>query len=153
MGSPAQARITSDVLAIVRQLPLGWVTTHGAIGRHLDVVPRHIAYILTMLDDATRDIVPWHRVVADGGAIGRHLRRDDQIARLRAEGIVVSPVGIVQDMAAIAVVDLAAPPSGVRRRPDSAGVAAPSDDKPSRSRGSKTHAAAAVGKPVPRSRP
>jgi methylated-DNA-protein-cysteine methyltransferase-like protein len=132
-GSTAYARIKADVLAIVTKIPEGRLTTYGAIGRHLDVYPRHVAYVLTTLDDLDRTRVPWWRVVADGGAIGRHQRRDDHIARLKAEGIPVAPAGIAQELAERAIIDLANPPSGITKRPDT------DAGKPSRSRGMKSH--------------
>ena len=98
-SSAAYAGIKADVLAIAARVPAGRVATHKQIGTHLKVMPRHVAYILATLDDADLEAVPWWRVVADGGAIGRHLRRDDQMQKLRVEGIVLSPVGIVQDLA------------------------------------------------------
>ena len=98
-GSAAYARIKADVLAIALRIPAGRVATHKQIGTHLKVMPRHIAYIFATLDDTERETLPWWRVVADGGAVGRHLRRDEQMQRLRADGIVLSPVGIVQDLA------------------------------------------------------
>ena len=53
--------------------------------------------------------LPWHRVTADGGAVGRHARREEQIRRLQAEGIAVSQGGFVQDFARIAILDLSVP--------------------------------------------
>ena len=106
-GSAQFARIKSDVLAITTKITLGRVATHKQIGQHLKVEPRHVAYILSTLDAAERTNVPWWRVVADGGAIGRHLHRDDQMAQLRAEGVVLSPVGIVQDLEVRKVASLA----------------------------------------------
>ncbi|MET0408278.1 MAG: MGMT family protein, partial [Hyphomicrobium sp.] len=55
--------------------------------------------LLSQLDEDDRDVVPWHRVVAKGGAIGRGPHRDQQFARLVREGVTVSPAGIVQDLA------------------------------------------------------
>ena len=89
-GSPAFAHIKADVLAIIAALPRGKVTSPTVIGVRLGIMPRHIATILANLGDDERDRVPWHRVVADGGAIGRHRHRDDQIARLRADGLPAS---------------------------------------------------------------
>ena len=129
-NAAAFQRIKRDTLAIVGKVPVGFVTTHGDVGRQIDVLPRHIATILATLDDIERETVSWWRVVADGGAVGRHNRRDDQITRLQADGIVLSPVGIVQDLADRRDKDFAAPPSGIVKPPDPApGV------KPSRSRG------------------
>jgi methylated-DNA-protein-cysteine methyltransferase related protein len=47
--SPAFIRIKADVLKIVTAIPLSRVTTFRSIGEHFDVMPRHVAYILTML--------------------------------------------------------------------------------------------------------
>lgn len=128
-GSVAYARIKADVVAIVAKIPAGRLATHGAIGRHLAVVPRHVSYVLAMLDDLERETVPWWRVVADGGAIGRHRRRDDQMQRLKREGCAVAPAGIVQDFAARVVTDVTAPGAAIMEPAQTAG------GKPSRSRG------------------
>jgi methylated-DNA-protein-cysteine methyltransferase related protein len=129
--SGAYARIKSDVVAIVMKIPAGRLATHGAISLHLKVFSRHVVYILETLDEVERETVPWWRVVANGGAIGRHQRRDDQMQRLRCEGCAVAPAGIVQDFAERAVRDLTAPMAAV--------AIAPLDQngKPSRSRGMK----------------
>ena len=132
-GSVAYARIKADVIAIVDRIPAGRLATHGAIGRHLAVVPRHVAYVLAMLDDSERETIPWWRVVADGGAIGRHQRRDDQMQRLKREGCAVAPAGIVQDFAARVVADVTAPGAAIAPAPTTA------DGKPARSRGMKSH--------------
>ena len=129
-NSAAFQCIKGDTLAIVAKVPAGFVTTQSDIGRHIAVLPRHIAYIVATLDEAERETVPWWRVVADGGAVGRHVRRDDQMARLRADGITLSPAGIVQDLAERRVKDLSAPPLGIATRP-----APPAGTIPSRSRG------------------
>jgi methylated-DNA-protein-cysteine methyltransferase related protein len=131
--SAAFTHIKTDVLTIVRGLPPGRITTFDAIGIHLDVQPRHVAYILATLTEFDHEIVPWHRVVAKGGAIGRGPHRDQQFAKLVREGVMVSPAGIVQDMERIAVKKLEPPPSGVTKRPETATPPAPL----SRSRGMK----------------
>jgi alkylated DNA nucleotide flippase Atl1 len=123
-------RIKSDTLAVVARVPVGRVTTHGDLGRFLDVPAQHVVMILAALDDREREMIPWWRAVADGGAVGRYARRDDQIARLRNDGITLSPVGIVQDLADRRVKDLASPPPAIAVSADAIGAA-----KPSRSRG------------------
>lgn len=125
--SGAHARIKSDVLALVARVPAGYVVTHKQIGDHLKVSPQHVANVIAGLDDRDRTIVPWWRVVADGGAIGRHPKRDEHFQRLTVEGNVLSPVGIVQDLAARRVADVANPPKEARK----VDVAA----RPSRARG------------------
>lgn len=115
MGSPFYARIKGDVLAIARAIPEGRVATYAAIGAHLDVMPRHVAYILATLEPLERETVPWHRAVAADGTLGPAKaggRGDEQRARLAAEGVVVDGRGAVVAFAerAIAVADL---PHGV----------------------------------------
>ncbi|WPB86228.1 hypothetical protein [Sediminicoccus rosea] len=62
--SPFFARIKADVLTIVASIPEGGVVTFRDIGAHLDVMPRHVAYILKMLDAEERAAFPAGRVVA-----------------------------------------------------------------------------------------
>lgn len=126
-GGPAYARIKRDILALAARVPAGYVVTHKQIAAHLKVSPQHIANVVTSLDDTDRTSIPWWRIVADGGAIGRHSHRDEQFQRLIAEGNALSPVGIVQDLAARRVPDLANPPGEPRKSEPTL--------KPSRSRG------------------
>lgn len=125
-GTP-YARIKRDCLALAARVPAGYVVTHKQIADQLKVSPQHISNVFAGLDDTDRTNLPWWRIVADGGAIGRHPRRDEQFQRLTAEGNVLSPVGIVQDLAARRVLDLANPPKEPRKSEPAF--------KPSRSRG------------------
>lgn len=63
-GSPFFARIRRDVLAIARAVPEGQAITYADIGHHLDVMPRHVAYILKMLPDPEAEGVDPSRVIA-----------------------------------------------------------------------------------------
>ena len=112
MSSPAYDRIKAEVLAIASRIPPGRVSTHGQIGTHLKVFSRHIAHLVTALDERDRAATPWWRVVADGGAVGRHRHRDEQIQRLKHDGVVVSPAGIVQDLQSRLMKNLSAPLPG-----------------------------------------
>ncbi len=87
--SPNFIRIRADVLRLVAEVPRGRVTTYGAIGRELDVMARHVAYILAMLTDDEADEVAWHRVVGQGGLLKPTKRRPLAVQRalLDAEGI------------------------------------------------------------------
>ena len=130
----ATAGIKRDVLILVAKIPAGCVATYGRLGQELNVAPRLIASLLMTLPAAERDVAPWWRVVADGGAIGRHKHRDEQIARLRAEGVPVAPAGIVGELTDRAVRDF----NG--RETAAAPASAPSTTRPaSRSRGMKSH--------------
>jgi methylated-DNA-protein-cysteine methyltransferase-like protein len=66
------------ILARVRAIPEGFVRTYGDIEPG---APRLVGHVLSGLH---RDEVPWHRVVrADGSAA----KGEDQLTRLRAEGV------------------------------------------------------------------
>jgi methylated-DNA-protein-cysteine methyltransferase related protein len=88
--SAAFSRIKSQVISISQSIPAGRVSTYRSIGEHLAVMPRHVAYILTMLTEAERIAVPWYRVVAEDGVISAPKRAKEQIEELSAEGILSS---------------------------------------------------------------
>jgi methylated-DNA-protein-cysteine methyltransferase related protein len=71
----------------------------GQIGLHLDVMPRHVAYILTMLSPAEKDSIPWYRVVSDDGTISapKTAKSIKQIEFLATEGIVVDRAKKIND--------------------------------------------------------
>jgi methylated-DNA-protein-cysteine methyltransferase related protein len=116
--SPAFARIKDDVLQIVDAIPEGKLCTYRAIGEHLDVMPRHVAYILSQLKPQEKMIYPWHRVVSDDGSLGvvkRHADGKTQAALLEAEGLVVSKNSVELKMVR-AFVEVSALGSGVARQ-------------------------------------
>jgi methylated-DNA-protein-cysteine methyltransferase-like protein len=118
--SPFFARIQADVLAIVAAVPPGRVVTFAEVGAHLDVMPRHVAYILAMLDGPERDAIPWHRAVAVDGRVDKPAQR----AALAAEGLGFDPDGRVSGLLAH-VTPVASLPHGVaaQQRPADAPVA------------------------------
>lgn len=67
-GSPFFARIKADVLAIARSVPAGQAITYADIGQHLDVMPRHVAYILKMLPDPAAEGIDPARIIASDAA-------------------------------------------------------------------------------------
>jgi methylated-DNA-protein-cysteine methyltransferase related protein len=98
--SSAFIQIKEAVLAIVTEVPVGNVTTYGAIGEHLNVMARHVAYILATLTDQERAALPWHRVVGNQGAIATGkltARHRHQIEDLQAEGILCNAKNMVQN--------------------------------------------------------
>jgi methylated-DNA-protein-cysteine methyltransferase related protein len=101
--SAAFVRIKADVLGVVRDVPRGRVCTYAAVGRHLDVMARHVAYVLATLTDDERAGVPWHRMIAESGAINRtkHGRGAEQRAALDSEGVVITSGGVVANLAAL----------------------------------------------------
>lgn len=90
--SPHFARIKQDILAIVITIPKDRLTTYKAIGEYLDIMPRHVAYILS---DSLVDIVPWHRVVAEQGQLTKGRRADHQKQLLLQDGFSIDRKGFV----------------------------------------------------------
>ncbi len=88
-----------ELLDLIRKIPTGRVASVECIAAALGRPAALVRTMLAQLSDDERELVPWHRVVAKGGAIGRGPSRDEQFARLVREGVMVSPAGIVQDLA------------------------------------------------------
>ena len=98
-------RFKSRVMAVVADIPEGRVTTYGTIAQHLQVTARQVAFALATLTAKESKRLPWFRVVAANGVVsstklGSVGRR--QIARLRAEGVAVTPRNKVEDFHVIA---------------------------------------------------
>jgi methylated-DNA-protein-cysteine methyltransferase related protein len=126
-GSPFYARIKGDVLSIVSAIPKGKVCTFSSIGEHLDVVPRHIAYILSTLEPLEKVQYPWYRVVGNDGNLGKPKSAEtgeSQAALLVLEGILVIDNSVAASFAE-RFVDCARLKSGVKKqtRPIDAPVA------------------------------
>jgi methylated-DNA-protein-cysteine methyltransferase-like protein len=103
-----------ELLALVRKIPAGRVTTVGTLADKIGVPPPVVSTLLAHLSGETRDLMPWHRIVAKGGAIGRGPHRDQQFPRLVREGGVVSAAGVVQDLARLMLSTFDDPPAGYR---------------------------------------
>ncbi len=91
--SSAFIRIKTHVLQIVAAIPYAKLTTFRSVAEHLDVVPRHVAYILTMLTMDEKIDYPWFRVVSDDASLGvpKHGADDrSQAELLLEEGLIVS---------------------------------------------------------------
>lgn len=124
------------LLTLLRRVPSGRVTTPDILADEIGIPPPVVHAMLTRLTEEERDLVPWHRVIAKGGAIGRGPHRDQQFARLVREGLPVSPAGIVQDLARVLTTTFDTPPLDRQQLPD----VPPEPPKPqSRSRGMKSH--------------
>lgn len=124
--------MTARLAAALAHVPAGRLVTIDVLARHLGINRPETQGLVAAQRDAAEGTLPWHRVVAEGGAIGRHRHGDLQMARLRAEGIPVSPAGIVEGLAERAVQDL------TRQAPSPPPPASPSSS-PGRSRGMKSH--------------
>ena len=128
-AAPSKTGTRAELLTLIRKIPAGRVTTDETLADKIGVPPPLVGTLLGHLSGEERDLVPWHRIVAKGGAIGRGPHRDQQFARLIREGILVSPAGAVQDLARVMMVSFDEPPV----RPE--GPAKPGG----RSRGMKSH--------------
>jgi methylated-DNA-protein-cysteine methyltransferase related protein len=83
-GSPFYARIERDVLAIAKLVPRGRVVTCAAVGAHLAVVPRHVAFILSRCDQMMHHESGCQRIVGKDG-----IARSTAHAALVADGLTV----------------------------------------------------------------
>ena len=141
-GGGQRGALGGRLLALLRALPPGRVTTPEVIASTLDTAPAMVVGAITRLSEDERDMVPWHRVVASGGAIGRGPWREAQFARLVREGISVSPAGVVQDMGRVLLADLSDLPAKTGK-PGQNSAVQPEHEQPSpaasghRSRGMK----------------
>jgi methylated-DNA-protein-cysteine methyltransferase related protein len=118
MGNLAAfARIKIQVLTMTSHIPVGRVSTYRSLGEHIDVMPRHVAYILTMLSMEEKDQIPWYRVVSDSGAISapKTAKAIEQIENLATEGIQIDRAKKIADFdrVFIAAIDL---DSGIDRQ-------------------------------------
>jgi methylated-DNA-protein-cysteine methyltransferase-like protein len=90
VASPSAAQRAAAILAVVRKIPRGRVTTYGAVAARagLPRQARLVGKVLGGLEDGST--VPWQRVVAAGGRIAFPAGSDSrarQIARLQADGV------------------------------------------------------------------
>ena len=98
-------RLKLRILAVVAAIPECRVTTYGTIAHHLRTTARQVGFVMATLTREESKQLPWFRVVAANGVIstiklGAVGRR--QIARLRAEGVAVTPRHKVEDFRNIA---------------------------------------------------
>jgi methylated-DNA-protein-cysteine methyltransferase related protein len=91
--SKAFAGIKRDVLLITSALPPGRVTTNKSIGTFMNIVPRHVAYILATLTPEEQLTTPWYRVVGDDGKLGK--RKVDAAGQTQAELLIAEGIQVV----------------------------------------------------------
>ncbi|MFN7560677.1 MAG: MGMT family protein [Prosthecobacter sp.] len=98
--SKAFANIRAEVLRLVALIPEGKFTTYGSIAIHMNVMARHVAFVMARLTEEESAALPWHRVVSADArlspnmdpALSRQQRR-----RLKAEGLRIDKDGYIQD--------------------------------------------------------
>jgi methylated-DNA-protein-cysteine methyltransferase related protein len=127
--SPFFARIRAHVLQLTAAIPRGRVCTHQSMGEYLDVMPRHVAYLLGQLDDDEKFVYPWHRVVSSDQGLGAPKRNPDgrsQADLLRDEGLLVTGNRLASSFEQV-FIPAEALPSGLPRqvRPADAPVTKP----------------------------
>jgi methylated-DNA-protein-cysteine methyltransferase-like protein len=98
--SIAFARIRAEVIRLVALIPEGKFTTYGSIAVHMNVVARHVAFVLSSLTEEEAATLPWHRVIGAEGRISPNMppaAAKLQRARLKAEGLTIDRQGFVKD--------------------------------------------------------
>jgi methylated-DNA-protein-cysteine methyltransferase related protein len=97
--SPKFVRIKQDILRMIAEIPEGRVSTYGRIGSELNVMARHVAYILAMLTEDEAEGIAWYRVVGEDGLVKSTKRRPASVQKslLAMEGITVDGDGYVID--------------------------------------------------------
>jgi methylated-DNA-protein-cysteine methyltransferase-like protein len=94
------ARIRAEVIRLVGLIPEGKFTTYGSIAVHMNVVARHVATVMSHLNQEESAALPWHRVVSSDARVSPNMERklaNLQRSRLRAEGMKINREGYIQD--------------------------------------------------------
>lgn len=99
--SQAFARIRAEVIRLVGLIPPGKFTTYGSIAIHMNVMARHVAFVMSRLTPEESSTLPWHRVVSADARISP--RMDAALAklqrkRLSSEGLKINTAGYIQDV-------------------------------------------------------
>ena len=98
--SPAFARIRAEVIRLVALIPEGKFTTYGSIALHMNVMARHVAFVMSRLTDEESQALPWHRVVSADARLSPKMDaelRELQKSRLESEGMSIDPKGFIED--------------------------------------------------------
>jgi methylated-DNA-protein-cysteine methyltransferase related protein len=98
--SKAFARIRAEVIRLVGLIPRGKFTTYGSIAIHMNVMARHVAFVMSSLTEQESAELPWHRVVSRDARLSPHMNADLsklQRRRLRGEGLRINAEGFIQN--------------------------------------------------------
>lgn len=98
--SKAFARIRAEVIRLVGLIPAGKFTTYGSIAIHMNVMARHVAFVMSRLTEEEAAELPWHRVVSADARISRKMDAalaNKQRRRLRSEGLKINAAGYIQN--------------------------------------------------------
>jgi methylated-DNA-protein-cysteine methyltransferase related protein len=85
------------VLAIVSRIPVGRVTTYGAVALMAGYPrrARHVGHLLRGISEQTAQDLPWHRVVNSSGQLSTYKVGTGDLQRvlLESEGVVFNKSG------------------------------------------------------------
>lgn len=98
--SQAFARIREEVIRLVGLIPQGKFTTYGSIAIHMNVMARHVAFVMSSLTKEEAAALPWHRVVGADARISPKMPATSanlQRRRLRSEGMKIDKEGYIQN--------------------------------------------------------
>ena len=87
--SAAEPPFARRVLAVVKRIPVGRVTTYGEVAR-LAGRPGAARAVGNVLREAHQPGLPYHRVIAAGGQLGGYSNLALKRSLLVAEGLVVT---------------------------------------------------------------
>lgn len=90
---PAATNVYEQIYDCVRQVPRGYVTTYGMVGKLAGTHARVVGYALHYLGNVQQPDVPWQRVINARGRISTH--GDEQRWLLEQEGILFDDDGRV----------------------------------------------------------
>ena len=98
--SKAFARIRAEVIRLVGLIPTGKFTTYGSIAVHMNVMARHVAFVMSSLTQQEAAELPWHRVVSADARLSPKMDAalsKVQRRRLRSEGMRINAAGYIQN--------------------------------------------------------
>jgi methylated-DNA-protein-cysteine methyltransferase related protein len=98
--SKAFARIRAEVIRLVGLIPKGKFTTYGSIAVHMNVMARHVAFVMSRLSEEEAAVLPWHRVVSADARLSQKMDAElskTQRIRLLAEGMKIDAQGYIQN--------------------------------------------------------
>jgi methylated-DNA-protein-cysteine methyltransferase related protein len=96
-GLIAMTESTLRIIRAIRAIPKGKVSSYGAIALAAGL-PNDVMQVVRVLHSLSEKFdLPWHRVIRSNGSIALKecKRKELQIQLLRAEGVEVSPDGLI----------------------------------------------------------
>lgn len=94
------ARIRAEVIRLVALIPAGKFTTYGSIAVHMNVMARHVAFVMSRLTETESAELPWHRVVSADARLSPKMDHElsaVQRGRLEAEGMPIDAQGYIKN--------------------------------------------------------